>query len=266
MASAAISWARPDDDEPPRDRPARTSGGRPDRGTRRGRHAPSARTGWGCGSGRSVGVGEQAPHLMGERVVGAGLRRAASTAARAARLAQLADRRRLERLEPVQHGFVGPEVAALDAAEHEVHRDEDDVDERDRRLEEVVDVAGDELPELVDEPPEPAAADERDERAVVGREERDREDDRDRHHQRAPDRVRDVQRAVAELRVAGDDQEDAVADHRPTAQTRNRSSRRPRSALRSANAARIASGPPSSRQCVRASTLIARCGVRPRRW
>jgi len=36
------------------------------------------------------------------------------------------------------------------------------------------------------------------------REERDREDDGDRHHRRAPDRVRDVQRAVAELRVAGD--------------------------------------------------------------
>src|SRR5262249_38229008 len=69
--------------------------------------------------------------------------------------------------------------------------------------------------ELVDEPPEPAAADEGDERAVVRRQERDGEDDGHRHHQGTPDRVRDVQRPVSQLRVPGDDQEHAVPDHGP---------------------------------------------------
>ena len=130
-----------------------------------------------------------------------------------ARLVELPDRRRLHRLQGVQHRLVGPEGAAGDAAEHQVHRDEHDVDERDRRLEEVVHVLGDELPQLVDEPPEARTAEERDERPGERGQERDRDDDRDRHHQRAPDRVRDVQRAVAELRVAGDDQERPVAEH-----------------------------------------------------
>ena len=108
----------------------------------------------------------------------------------------------------------GRNVAELDRSEREVHHDEHDVDERDRRLEEVVHVAGDELAELVDEPAEPGAAEERDEGARERRQIRDREDDRDRHHQRAPDRVRDVQRAVAELRVAGEDEEEPVPEHR----------------------------------------------------
>ena len=162
----------------------------------------------------AVLVGQQRPHLPGQRIVGTGPVEQRQRG-RPPGLAELADRRRLQRLQRVQQRFVGAEVAALDAAEDQVHRDEHDVDERDRRLEEVVHVAGDELAELVDEPPEPAPADEGDERAVVRRQERDREDDRHRHHQRAPDRVRDVQRPVPELRVPGDDQEHAVPDHGP---------------------------------------------------
>ena len=49
---------------------------------------------------------------------------------------------------------------------------------------------------------------------VNGGEIGDGEDDRDRHHQRTPDRVRDVQRAVPELRVAGEDEEEPVPEHR----------------------------------------------------
>ena len=101
-----------------------------------------------------------------------------------------------------------------DRPEDQVHHDEDAVDDREGGLEEVVDVSGDELAELVDEPPEARTTEERRDDAPERSQVRDRDHDRDRHHQGAPDRVRDVERAVAELWVAGDDEEDAVPEHR----------------------------------------------------
>gem|GEM_PF-2363707 len=160
-----------------------------------------------------VGVVEERSHLRGERTRRFGAVEQVQRILPAG-LAQLAEGGRLQRFEGVQHPLARTERPTLERAERQVHGDEDHVDERDRRLPEVVDVARDKLAQLVDEPSEACAPQHRDEGARRRAEVGDRPHDGNPHHHGAPDRVRDVERPVPELRVAGDHQERAVSDHR----------------------------------------------------
>jgi hypothetical protein len=89
--------------------------------------------------------------------------------------------------------------------------DEDQVDQRRSGPVEVVVVGGDELAELVDEEAEADAADDRGDLPDRAPEERQQQADRDQHEQPAPQQMRDVEPAAAQLRVVGQPQ--LGADH-----------------------------------------------------
>ena len=159
-------------------------------------------------------LAQQVRHRRSERLVGARLLEERQRTEPCA-LVEAAHRGRLDRFERVHERLVGAVAAPLEGPEGEIHRDEHDVDQREGRLEEVVHVAGDELAELVDEPSEAGTAQHGDEPAGARRDERDRRDEGGEHHRPAPDGVRDVQRAVPDLRIAGQHEEEPVAEHAP---------------------------------------------------
>src|SRR5205814_8169729 len=97
-------------------------------------------------------------------------------------------------------------------ARSEEENDEERVEDRRGGLEEVVVVARHELAEFVDERAEAGPAHYRGDEAC-GRGEIEKEQhDRDEHPETAPEDVRDVQTAAAELRIAGRLEED-TDDH-----------------------------------------------------
>src|SRR5439155_22525493 len=83
------------------------------------------------------------------------------------------------------------------------------IEDRGGGLEKVVVVARHELAELVDERAEAGPAHYRGDEACGGGEIEEQQDDRDEHPETAPEDMRDVQTAAAELRVAGRLEEDA---------------------------------------------------------
>jgi len=96
--------------------------------------------------------------------------------------------------------------------EHEQY--EDDVHDRGRGPVEVVVVGGDELADLVDEQPEPDPAGQCRRRPHHRADEAEQQEDRHQHQQPAPQHVRDVQPAAADLRVAEQPQQRPHEEHR----------------------------------------------------
>jgi hypothetical protein len=129
------------------------------------------------------------------------------------------ERQILHFLERVHKVLLGGVQTPQDGLHADHQQDEQHVHEREGRLEEVVVLLGDELADLVDESAEADAAEEGGEPDRIPVEVREEDEERDHHDQAAPEHVRDVQAAAAELRVAGhpqvetDDEDGADGRH-----------------------------------------------------
>ena len=134
--------------------------------------------------------------------------RAAGRSPAAFRLVHVVGGRLLEQLDGVDDPLtVGHRVPLHDERDDEVHPDEGAVDDRGDRLVEVVVVAGDELAHLVDEQPEADPGEHGRDVPRGAAEEQHEHQLGDEHRQPAPEQVREVQRAAAQLREAGGGQE-----------------------------------------------------------
>src|SRR5438445_7253032 len=124
--------------------------------------------------------------------------------------AQRSRRKPLRKLDSVHEALLwtkraeSPDLARCEEEDHEER-----IEDRGGGLEEVVVVRSHELPELVDERAEAGPADHRGDEACGGGQINEQQNDRDEHPEAAPEDVRDVQTAAAELWVAGRLEEDA---------------------------------------------------------
>jgi hypothetical protein len=113
-------------------------------------------------------------------------------------------------VEPVGDELTAREGGTLfDAPAEKEQQDEDAVDERDGGAEEVIVVAGDELAQLVDERAEADASHYRRDPLDTTTEERQERDEAGEHEEPTPEHVGDVEPVPAQLREAGEREEEA---------------------------------------------------------